>query len=74
MPRPKSLKKKLSAEEFYCVSCRGRKRGDEIHYREVKNSKRGKVPMLSASCKSCGHNLNKFVKVKDADKLKKKYA
>ena len=72
MPR---LKTKLKEDEFYCVCCGKRRKGDNIKLKIYKNSKRtnGKVPMLKSRCDHCDCNMNKFVKDKAVPSLKKKY-
>lgn len=73
---PRKLGKKLKQQEFYCVQCRKRVKcnADDMCLRKVRNYKRkGGVPMLAGHCKKCDCNVNKFVKVKDAAKLQKKY-
>lgn len=62
MPRPRSLKTKLRKDEFYCVKCRARRKGNDVDYVYVKNYKRGKVPMMSGYCPKCETKVNKFVK------------
>jgi hypothetical protein len=72
------LRKKLKENDFYCVGCCKRVScaPDDIKFVQISNYKAigGKVPALKCYCKGCQGNLTKFVKRKDADKLKKKYA
>lgn len=53
------LKGKLKQNEFYCVSCRARAKGDD-----VKNAKARKTgqPMLKGFCVRCENKVAKFVK------------
>jgi len=65
----------MKEKQFYCVSC-GKKvmvGEDDIKFKNIKNYKRGVVPSLKGKCKKCDTKLTKFVKVKDAKKLKSKY-
>lgn len=62
MPRPRSLKTKLRKDEFYCVRCRARRKGFDIKFKNVKNYKRGTVPMMKGFCQKCETKVNKFVK------------
>lgn len=76
MAKCSKLKKKLTQTEFYCVSCckRVRCNGDDIKFKRIRNRRvKGGVPALKCECKHCGTNLTKFVKRKDAAKLKSKY-
>lgn len=79
MPRgPKPLKKKLAANQFYCVSCRARVTvpvGD-IGVKTFKNSKRlnGKVPMLKGHCHKCGDTpVYKIIKDKAVKSAMERY-
>lgn len=62
MPRPRSLKSKLKKDEFYCLKCRARVKGDNIKQKNVRNYKRGTVPMLKGVCHKCESKVNKIVK------------
>lgn len=79
MPRgPPPLKKKLRAQEFYCVSCRGRKlvkHKEDIYFHNVKNRRRknNKVPMISSHCPTCDTGVHKFIKDSKADEMRRKY-
>lgn len=66
---------KLRVNQFYCVKCRKRitLSKDDICFRDVKNYKRGVVPMVTGSCGKCSTTVNKFVKVSVADKMANKY-
>lgn len=68
---------KLKQNQFYCVACRARKKvsADDMCVKNYKNkrSKYGYVPALKASCKTCGTNMNKFIKHNDEESLTKKY-
>ena len=73
---PHKLKTKLKQTEFYCVSCMSKKKcdPDDIRFKRLRTKKvKGGVPALKCWCYSCDSNLTKFVKRKDAAKLKKKY-
>lgn len=74
---PKKLKKKLTQQQFYCVSHRSRVTipKSEIGVTEYKNykAKGGKVPALKGYCKKCDCNVTKFIKRKDKSKLQKKF-
>lgn len=57
--KSKPLKGKLKEDEFYCVSCRARRKADEV--------KKGKArvtgqPMLKGYCVKCENKVVKFVK------------
>ena len=68
---------KLKQNEFYCVACSSRKKisAADICVKKYKNSrsKHGYVPALKASCKTCGTNMNKFIKYIDEERLTNKY-
>lgn len=71
---PASLRKKLKQDEFYCVSCRARVKGDDICVDVLKNRRvKGGVPTLAGYCKRCGTNVYKFVKRSAKDRLVDKY-
>lgn len=78
MARCNKLRTKLKQTEFYCVGCCRRVKcsADDIKFKQIKNYKApgGKVPALKCYCDGCDGNLTKFVKRKDAAKLKKKYS
>lgn len=63
---PKPLKKALTTNQFYCVSCRSRKTipADDISAKTFKNKKRlnGKVPMVYAECGKCDCKVYKIIK------------
>ena len=66
----------MKQRQFFCVSCNRRVTcpADEICFKRLKNRKvRGGVPALKCHCGKCDQTLYKFVKHKDASKLKKKY-
>ncbi len=67
----------MKQNQFYCVSCRKviNIPADDICFKYLKNSKMpgGKMPSLRAECHKCDTNLTKFVKHKDAEKLKDKF-
>jgi hypothetical protein len=65
MPKPRSLKTKLKKDEFYCLSCRARAKGDNLKYKKIRNYKRGMVPMMKANCHKCDGKLAKIIKAKD---------
>lgn len=77
MPKCNKLRTKLKQKEFYCVKCCKRVKcaPDAINFTEIKNSKAtsGYVPALKCTCSHCGTKLTKFVKHKDAEKLRNKY-
>lgn len=63
MPRgPPPLKSKLKKNEFYCVGCRKRVTGTDLHVKKVRNRKVGMVPMLKGYCRKCESKVNKFIK------------
>lgn len=63
MPRgPKPIKGKLKKNEFYCLSCRARVKGDSSYMRTVKNKKVGSVKMMKGYCHRCEGKVNKIVK------------
>jgi len=72
------MPKKLGQNDFYCVGCRRKVKcnPDDIYYKDIRNykAKNGKVPALKCGCKGCDGNLTKFVKRKDAARLKKKFS
>lgn len=67
----------MRTNQFYCVKCRAvvSSMGNEICFTEIKNRKMktGKMPALKSVCYSCGTNLTKFVKHKDAKKHERDY-
>ena len=72
---PSKLKKKLTQQEFYCVSCRKRVKSaaDDMCVQVFKNSRRkGGAPALRSEC-ACGCALTKFIKDDDKSKLTAKY-
>ena len=73
MAKSHKLKKRLGVQEFYCVRCKRRQKGNDIKLSSVKNYKIGKVPMLKAECPKCECKMNKFVKRDDVPALKKKF-
>lgn len=71
MPRgPKPLDRKLKTNEFYCLSKRKviTVPASKIEYVEVRNSKRGMVPMLKANHNGC--NLTKFISLEKAQAMR----
>jgi hypothetical protein len=66
---PRSLSTKLKVDEFYCLPCRKRCKGEEIHYKKIRNKKRDGVPTLRAYCKKCDCIVSKIIKEKDIDKM-----
>ena len=71
---PNKLKKKLSQNEFYCVKCRKRTKGDDICVKVLKNKKiKGGVPSLVADCAKCQTVLYKFIKQNKKDSMIKKF-
>lgn len=73
MPRgPKPLRTKLKANEFYCVSCRGRVAVDKEDICVKAGTKKTHgVPMLKAQCAKCESGLNKFIKMSAVDAKRK---
>lgn len=64
----------MKETQFYCVKC-GKKvtlTGKDVDSIKVKVAKNG-VPMLTGYCSKCDTKVNKFIKMKDEDKLAKKY-
>ena len=53
------IKGKLKKDEFYCVSCQGRAKADNV--REATARKTGQA-MLKGHCKKCEGKVAKFVK------------
>jgi hypothetical protein len=53
------LKGKLKKNEFYCVSCKARAKGDDV--KQAKARKTGQ-PMLKGICVKCESKVAKFVK------------
>jgi hypothetical protein len=67
------MPKRMTQNQFYCVSCRKRVtcKNDDICVEFFKNRGR-EVPALRCECK-CGTNLTKFIKVSAAEKMVDKY-
>lgn len=66
----------MKERQFYCVSCRRKVMcpADDIHFKIIKNKRiKGGMPALKSVCNKCDTRLTKFVKRKDASKLKAKY-
>ena len=64
MPRgPKPLKSPLKNDEFYCLSCRNRRKSVDFSPRKIKNKKAvgKKIHMLSGTCSKCGTRVNKII-------------
>lgn len=72
---PKSPSRRLAVDEFYCVGCRKKVKGENIKLVYLDNAKRGKVPALKASCELNGRRckLIKFVSMADVPKLKQMF-
>jgi hypothetical protein len=72
---PKSPSRRLAVDEFYCVGCRKKVKGENIKLVYLDNAKRGKVPALKASCELNGRRckLIKFVALADVPKLKQMF-
>ena len=71
---PNKLNKKLSQNEFYCVKCRKRTKGEDICVKVLKNKKiKGGVPSLVADCVKCETVLYKFIKKNKKDSMIKKF-
>jgi hypothetical protein len=71
---PAKLRTKLKQEEFYCVKCRKRVKGDDICIKTFKNKKSfGGIPTMMASCKKCDTSVYKFIKHSAKDRLTDKY-
>lgn len=66
----------MKERQFYCVLCRKKVMcpAEDIHFKMLKNKKiKGGMPALKCGCQKCGTRLTKFVKRKDAKRLKAKY-
>ena len=67
----------LTQNQFYCVAKKHKVtlKTDDICFKNYKNSnmKGGKTPALVGYCSKCDCKLTKFVKHKDATKLKNKF-
>lgn len=63
---------KLKQDEFYCLSCNKKCKGDDIKFKYIKNSKR-KVPTIKGYCHKCDCKVSKIVKNNAVQKLKSKY-
>lgn len=72
---PAKLRTKLKQEEFYCVSCRKRVKGDDICIKTFRNKRMvgGSVPTMTGTCKKCETNVYKFIKHSAKDRLTEKY-
>lgn len=57
--KSKPLKNKLKKNEFYCVACKSREKGDKI--KQTKARVTGQ-PMLKGYCVKCESKVTKFVK------------
>lgn len=63
----------MRQNQFYCFHCERKVIGENICYKLVKSSKRGKVPMLKARCRRCDGKLAKFIKERDVKGNKRCY-
>lgn len=63
--------KKMTPNQFYCLSCKEKK---TLKTQDIQVKNVGKSIALNGTCKKCHKTLNKFVSAKDASKFhKKKY-
>lgn len=72
---PNKLKTKLKQEEFYCVSCQARVKGQDICIETFRNKRvKGGVPTMVGDCPKCSTEVFKFIKHNQKTRLTKKYS
>lgn len=77
-PLKKDLKKatgkkgKSALEEFYCLTCKGKRKAKNIKHIKLKKTKNGRDQAVAeCSGKGCTRKLYKFLSKEDAERIRK---